>query len=399
LGHDKVFLNDPASGAYNTPNAGSTIAVSINGLSISGSSSANYQLLSTTINSPIGTITPATLTASLAGNVSKTYDTTTAATLKPINYLLSGILGNDQVFLNNPISGSFSSPNAGNSKSISVNGLSVSGNSAGNYMLLGTTINASIGTIAPAILTASLTGSVNKIYDITTTATLTPANYVLSGILGNDRVVLNDPVSGAYDNGNAGSGINVSVNGLSIAGRSAGNYALLSPTINGPIGTITPATLTASLTGKVSKVYDATAAATLKPINYLLSGILGNDQVTLNDPISGTFNNPNVGKDKTVSVRGLSISGSSVGNYTLLDSKLTGAIGKIISATITASLTGTVTKVYDGTSKAILSSANYILSGILGNDPISINDPISGTYVSATVGVNKTVSVGGLALS
>jgi hypothetical protein len=307
-------------------------------------------------------------------------------------------LGSDQVELNNPISGNFATANAGKSKTLTVNGLSISGNSAGNYTLLSSSINGPIGTITPATLSASLTGSVNKIYDTTAVATLAPANYTLNGILGNDKVALNDPSSGTYNNVNAGSGITVSVRGLSLSGLSAGNYTLLSTSINGPIGVIAPATLIASLTGKASKIYDTTTAANLSSKNYLLSGILGNDQVSLNDPTSGIFNTPNVGKSKNVSVSGLSLSGSSAANYTLLNTTITGAIGKIIPATITASLTGSVSKVYDGTTQALLTSANYILKGILGNDQIALNNPSSGTYDSASAGIDKVVTVGGLAL-
>ena len=398
LGNDKVVLNNPSSGTYDTFNSGTGINVSVNGLSLAGRSAGNYTLLSTSINGSVGTISPATLTASLSGNVSKTYDTTTSATLLPGNYILNGILGSDQVVLNNPILGNFATANAGKSKTLSVSGLSISGNSAGNYTLLSSSINGPIGTITPATLSASLTGSVNKIYDTSAVATLAPANYTLNGILGNDKVVLNDPSSGTYNNVNAGTGITVSVRGLSLAGLSAGNYTLLSTSINGPIGVIAPATLIASLTGKVSKIYDTTTAANLSSKNYLLSGILGNDQVSLNDPTSGTFNTPNVGKSKNVSVSGLSLSGSSAANYTLLNTTITGAIGKIIPATITAALTGSVTKVYDGTSKALLGTANYILRGILGSDQIALNNPTSGTYDSASAGDNKIVTVGGLAL-
>jgi len=398
LGNDKVVLNDPSSGTYDTVHAGTGIDVSVDGLSLAGRSSGNYSLLSTAINGSVGTISPATLTASLSGNVSKTYDTTTSATLLPGNYILNGILGNDQVVLNDPISGNFTTPNAGRLKNLSVSGLSISGSSAGDYTLLNTTINGPIGTITPATLTASLTGSVNKIYDTTTAATLTPANYMLNGILGNDQVVLNDPSSGTYNTLNAGTGITVNVHGLSLGGLSAGNYTLLSTAINAPIGVITPATLIASLTGKISKTYDTTTAATLSSKNYLLSGVLGNDQVSLNDPTSGTFNNANVGKSKNVSVSGLYLSGSSAANYTLLNTSINGAIGKITPATITAELTGSVSKVYDGTTQALLGTANYILKGILGNDQVALNDPSSGTYDSASTGVDKVVTVGGLEL-
>ncbi len=54
-------------------------------------------------------------------------------------------------------------------------------------------------TINPATLTAFLTGTVEKTYDNTTVATLSDANYSLTGVVTGDNVTLNNPVTGAYD--------------------------------------------------------------------------------------------------------------------------------------------------------------------------------------------------------
>ena len=79
----------------------------------------------------------------------------------------------------------------------------------------GVTPVAGVGTgflysVAPSI-TPSLTGTVTKVYDGTTTATLTPANYVASGAIDGDTVTLNNPTSGTYDTRNAGTNKNVAV--------------------------------------------------------------------------------------------------------------------------------------------------------------------------------------------
>ena len=69
--------------------------------------------------------------------------------------------------------------------------------------------------------------------------------------------------------------------------------------------------------------------------------------------------------------------------------------------TLTVTLTGTVDKTYDGTITATLAAGNYDLSGVLAGDSgnITLNDPTAGSYDTADVGTNKTVSVSGLALS
>ena len=101
------------------------------------------------------------------------------------------------------------------------------------------------------------------------------SNYRLTGVLGNDAVSLNNPSAGSYDNANAGTGKTVSVEGLELLNNSLGNYVLASGGISGSIGVITPATVTATLTGTVSKVYDTTAGASLGSGNYRLTGVLG----------------------------------------------------------------------------------------------------------------------------
>ena len=64
----------------------------------------------------------------------------------------------------------------------------------------------------------ALVGSVSKTYDGTVAATLTDANYSLSGVVNGDDVILDTVTQGAYDNRNAGAGKLVSVTGLGLSG-------------------------------------------------------------------------------------------------------------------------------------------------------------------------------------
>jgi len=61
-------------------------------------------------------------------------------------------------------------------------------------------------------------------------------------------VTLNDPSAGSYNSKNVGVGKTVSVSGLALSGSGSGNYVLASSVASGTIGTITAATVTASLT-------------------------------------------------------------------------------------------------------------------------------------------------------
>ena len=350
-------------------------------------------------------IDPAAITASLTGSVQKSYDGTSFAPLTAANYQLSGVLPGDSVTLNNPVSGNYSDKNVGVGKTVSVGGLTLSGPAGGNYLLSSANASGAIGTITPAVVVASLTGSVQKPYDGTTFAPLTAANYQLSGVLPGDSLTLNNPASGNYSDKNVGIDKLVSVGGLALLGLDSGNYLLSSPNASAAIGTITSAAIVASLTGAqvflrglVQKVYDGTALATLTAANYQLSGVLPGDSVTLNNPVSGTYSDKNVGSAKVVSVSGLVLSGANSGNYLLSSTTASGAIGTITPVTIVASLTGSVQKIFDGTTSAVLGSANYDLSGALAGDDVFLNNPATGTYDSKYLGTGKTVSVTGLAL-
>ncbi len=89
--------------------------------------------------------------------------------------------------------------------------------------------------------------------------------------------------------------------------------------------------VTASLTGTVSKVYDGNATATLTPANYILTGVVNGDDVTLNNPINGSYNNRNIGTGKKVTVTGLAINGPDTGKYNLTSTSASAYIGTILT--------------------------------------------------------------------
>lgn len=190
--------------------------------------------------------------------------------------------------------------------------------------------NASAITVSPKTITASLTGSVSKVYDTATTATLASSNYSLSGLYGMDAVTVGT-TSGTYDTKDVGSGKTVTVTGMTLSGAKAGNYVLPSTTAAGTIGDITPATLTITGVTANNKVYDATTAATLNSTLAALSGVLGSDTVTLGSgAASGTFLTASVGSNKPVTASGYTIGGADAGNYVL--SQPTGLTANITPA-------------------------------------------------------------------
>ena len=153
--------------------------------------------------------------------------------------------------------------------------------------------------------------------------------------------------------------------------------------------TITPKALTLSGLSADNKVYDGTAAATVASFGSL-SGIVSGDMVSVDGSgSSASFADANAGTGKTVTVSGLALSGSSAGNYTLAGTDMTTA--DITPAPLSASLVGTISKVYDGTTDATLDAGNFQLTGFVGNQGASVTQTV-GQYASSAVGTNIAVT-------
>jgi hypothetical protein len=67
-------------------------------------------------------------------------------------------------------------------------------------------------------------------------------------------------------------------------------------------------------------------------------------------------------------------------------------INPAVLTAITGNLTGSISKVYDGTNAAILTSSNYLLTGWVGSDGATVTKT-TGSYDNTNAGSNKTVTV------
>ena len=110
----------------------------------------------------------------------------------------------------------------------------------------------------------------------------------------------------------------------------SGRYASITRNVT---PTISKKELTASISGTPSKNYDGTTAYNSN-LTIALEGVVSGDTVTATAS-SVTFNDANVGTDKTVTVSGISLSGEKAANYTLQSTTLT-TTGNITKATATA---------------------------------------------------------------
>src|SRR5207247_946477 len=158
-------------------------------------------------------------------------------------------------------------------------------------------------------------------------------NVVFSSVVSGDTVTLaTNGYTATFASPNVGTGTAVAVSGLTLGGASAANYTLTQPT--SLVANITGKSLTISsgITAN-DKVYDGTTAATLSSNNVVLAGVVSGDVVSLvTNGYTATFASASVG-NRAVTVSGLTLTGSSAGNYTL--TQPTGLTANITAATVT----------------------------------------------------------------
>ncbi len=292
--------------------------------------------------------------------------------------------GGTATFTLAPSSGTFSQANK---LSVGSYQLGLSGAATSNSANFSNTITV---TGSHQVSTKGITASasnVSKAYDSTTSMTGVSLN--LSGLETNDVVAVDG--AGTFANKNAGTGLNYTISSLTLSGADASNYHLTGgSSFNGSNGVITavPLTITAN---NASKTYDGIAFSGGNGVSY--SGFVGGESVSA---LSGSLSYGGTSQGATNAGTGYTIvpSGLSSSNYaiTYADGALTIDPATVVVTTITGALQGTVTKVYDGTHTATLSSANYALAGWVGSDGATVTKT-SGSYDTASAGSGKTVTV------
>ncbi len=146
----------------------------------------------------------------------------------------------------------------------------------------------------------------------------------------------------------------------------------------------------------ITKVYAGTNSANLSAGNYLLTGTVNGDDVT----VTGTavYDSKNAGTGKTVTATGFVLGGSKKDNYELATSSATGT-GKITEKSISimgASLP-LITKVYDGNTGARHDFGNITLIGIEPGDSVLISGDAS--FETPNAGTDKDIEIKNFVLS
>ena len=274
---------------------------------------------------------------------------------------------------------------------------------AGNSAFTAATDTSTTLTVTAAPLTASIIGDPTKTCDGTTSATLTQANFSLSGLVGAQSFTVTQTV-GTYNSKDVTAATTVMAS-LSPSdftpgsGTVASNYIL--PTTASGAGTITPKALTYSgLSVPASKVYDGTTTAVVSGTAALQAAEAAGtgstadgkpytvDSVSLTGTPTGTYNSKDVATATTVTFGGLSLTGTGNGDYTLTAST---QAATITPRTVTASIVGDPTKTYNGSTSATLSPSNFSLTGVISGESFTVTQT-AGTYNSKDVSTATTVT-------
>ena len=232
----------------------------------------------------------------------KSYDGNTTATLDTSNAMFTGKLDGDTLTVTG--TGTFDNANVGENKTITISDLTLGGESAGNYQL------AAEG------------------QQTSTTASITP----------NTLNIVATEYTGTYDGQAHSISVTTEETGVTItyAESEEGTYSQTNPvyteagthtvyykaektgstTVSGSKNvTINQKAVTVSGITASDKIYDGSTEATLVTTAVILTGKLDGDTLTVTG--TGTFDNANVGENKTVTISDLRLDGTGKDNYVL----------------------------------------------------------------------------------
>lgn len=276
------------------------------------------------------------------------------------------------------------------------NGLSVS---SPNYVLNAVEQaagNATALTITPRLLTL-MANPVSRIYGGITPASgtaIAAASDATTGLVNGDTVSAVDLASAATALSGVGSYVLGSSNAVFSNGLSSNYSITYASNANGL--TITPAPLTITYTANL-------ASRTYGAADPVFSGTQAASGLVNGDTLSGVTAG-------SASYSSLANATSGVGNYAIIGSGLSGSSANYIyffeqapgNATaltitpallniITASLTGSASKTYDGSLLANLVASNFLLTGFVNGEGASVNQTV-GSYASANAGTGIVVT-------
>ncbi len=400
VGSDDVGATGTGA-TFSAKNVGTGLTYTVKGTTLSGATKNNYYI-GTVSDGIDGVITPKTLTATaITGLVvaNKTYDGTTTATISNQGTIDTGIVDETLTLTNG--TALFGSKNTGTQTATATGYTLVSGSGgvASNYILDNGISATTTADITKKEVTISGFAVADKVYDGTTTATISNRGTVVTGIA-NESLTLNQTLGTAsFGDKNVGTSKAVTASNFALVDGTglASNYKLTDVTNATTTANVTKKEVTISGFTVANKTYDGTITATISNRGTVNTGVTG-ESLTLNQ-IAGTasFDNKNAGTNKTITASGFELLDGTglTSNYKLAD---------VINATTTADITkkeltvmaSYASKIYDGTTNV----ANVALStiGEIGSDDVKVLAN-GGTFESKNVGNGLVYTANGATLS
>jgi fibronectin-binding autotransporter adhesin len=285
--------------------------------------------------------TPRTITAAPLIAL-KYYDLTTNATIASANF--TGVLPSDTNYVQiatNGYAAWFLTPYVGTNKPVNITGMTLAGSLGGNYILSSGSASVT-GVITNRTTTVSGLSVVTRLYDSTTTASVT-GTPALNNILSGDTVNIGGSPVAAFTTKAVGTGKAVTLTGYTITGVNATNYVLVLTNLTGSIVATNISVL--GMSGN-NKVYDGSTVAGL--LGTPQATFFAGDSVAIGGSAVATFASANVGVGIPITVTGYTLVGSDAANYVL--SQPTGISGSITPAATTATILSSLNPSTNGNS-------------------------------------------------
>lgn len=222
-----------------------------------------------------------------------------------------------------------------------------------------------------------------------TSVELDVSSATITGLVeGDEGAVGVASASGTVGNGAVGSSA-VTVSTVSLKGDKADNYTVGSATSSD--ATITAKKITVSGITANDKEYDAETTAIIDYSNATFAGVVDGETVSVASA-TGTFDNKNVGTNKTVTIAGITLGGVNAGNYELDTTQTVTTTANITAKRITITGVTATNRAYvpDKTAVELTGGA---LDGVISGDTVEFSRGIG--YIAddnANVGENKAVT-------
>lgn len=215
---------DSATGAFGDKNVGTGKNVNISEIILGGADAANYTVDPQSLSTAVASITPKDITVSGITARDKEYDGGTTVVLDYSGVTFAELVEGDELTVATA-TGEFVDKNAGPEKTVTVSGITLGGNDAGNYQLTSDSASTVAAITAKTLRHIDVSGvTVTKQYDGTTAAGTASGNVTFTGNVASDDIGIT-ATAGLYADENAGSGKTVALS-LTLTGRDASNYTL-----------------------------------------------------------------------------------------------------------------------------------------------------------------------------